>query len=142
MILDFQEEVFFTKYPAHSQRFALCTFVIPVEKSSLDLPRKTSRKGDYPFTVLRKDFLIDPRLIVKAVAIAFRNDLHQILISLIVFGKKDEVSHKFVFFNILIEACAGSSVDFTAYHRFYPLFLTFSIKIYYTEHNAVIGYGN
>ena len=88
--------------------------------------------------ILPEHILIDPRLVVKAMAVSFRNDLHQIFISLIVLCQQYQVPHPLISFSVFIEQGTGSCIDLAADHRANALFFTFPVKIDDPEHNAVV----
>ena len=140
LILQLKEEIVLPEYLTHLESFFLCAGIIPVEQPVLHLSGKARGQRDQTFAVLPQYILVYPRLVVKAVAVTLRHDFHQVLVACIVFCQQHEMPHMLVLFGVLVEKRSGSSVYFTPYYRFYPLFQAFSVKVYHAEHHTVIGY--
>ena len=92
--------------------------------------------------MLRQQFLVDPRLVIKSFQITCCNQLQQVLIARFVLGKENEVvgSIPQFMFILLLKATFGSDVNFAANNRFQAVFLRPAVEINRAKQVAVIGH--
>src|SRR6202034_2216309 len=91
LVLDFEEEIAFTKNVAKAIRARLGLFVFIRQQGVSHFAAEARGKRDETLAVLRKEFVLDARLVIKPIQIAGRNQLHQISIAFIIFAKQNEM---------------------------------------------------
>ena len=89
-----------------------------------------------------QNFFVDPWFIIKSFRKPKRNDLDQVLVTLIVFRKQHQMPLVFIFIRVFIFHTSGGRIDFTSDNRLDPVCQTFFIKVNDPEHYAVVGNGN
>ena len=141
LILQFQEVVARAEDTDHLQGLTFGSLVVAVEQMPLHVACQTGGSGDDALAVPVEDVLVDSRLIVKSVPETFRNDLHEILVSGVVFGQKDQMPHHLVVGCVLVESGPGRRVDFTPDDRLDPRGFAGSVEIDHAEHDPVVRDG-
>ena len=140
MVLEFQEIVSLTE----DLQVTFCRLLRLLVKSFFQISRNfTGQAGaqrDDPFVILPHDLLINPRFVVEAVHKAFGDDLHQVLVTGIVFREKDQMVIPVLTVNGLpVKSRSGGDVHLAADDRFDPRRAGRTVKIDHTVHDTVIG---
>ena len=104
-------------------------------------PFRHADKTDQSFAVLAQQFLVDARLVIETFEIAFRNQLDEILVSLLVLAKNDQVIRPAAR-RIAIEPIRLRDVHLAADDRFDAGLLRGFIEADRAEQIAMIGNGD
>ena len=91
VILQFDVEVALGEHAFQAQRIFLRAIEIVLQKKLRDAPRKARRAADETFGISGESVEVYPRFDIEAVHERDGGELHQILISRLVFGEQDEV---------------------------------------------------
>ena len=141
VILQFDVKVSFSEYIPESNGFRLCSLVIPVKEHSLHVSRKACAEADEPFAVSPENVLVDTRLVVISFRISYGYYLDQVLVTLFVFCKQNQMPLAFVAVSIFIQMTSGGGVNLAADDGLYSLSLAFFVEVHDSEHGSVIGDG-
>ena len=89
--------------------------------------------------MLTQNLFVNSRLIIVSLSKPQGYDFNQVLISLVVFRKEDQMTLILVLIRIFVQHGPGRGVHFTANDRFYALFFALLVEVDYAEHDAVVG---
>ena len=103
-----------------------------------DLAFQTGRQTDQPLAVLPENLLIDARLIMEALQMADGNQMHQIIVALVILRQQNQMQIIGLSAVAMIHPFAGD-VHFATDDRLNACFLSLLIKIDHAVQHAVIG---
>ena len=138
VILNLQEEIIHPENILKLQRFPSGPVIIPVQQTKLNPAGETGRQGDDALTVRPEFLFINPRLEIKSPFICIGDNLNQIVVSLIVFCQKNQMTPGPVLHRILILHAPHRGIHFTSDDRLDSLLPAFFIEINDTEHSPMI----
>ena len=141
VVLYFNIKMILTEEGVKLFRVAHSLLIFSSEQKGRDLSRKAARQGDEPLVVLLQKLHIDSRLGIKALAKALRNQRDQILISDLVFTKKNQVVVLSLGTCGSLQAGARCHVNLTADDGTDPFFFTGAIECHGAVHDAMVGEG-
>ena len=143
MVLNLQEKIILAEniYVFPDQGIGL--FHIPCDDSPGNFPCHAGTEADKPFVIFSKQFLVNPRLVIQALTMGQRNQLHQIAITLLVFRQKNQMVVFDTIYLFTILTCTWCQIYLTTYNRLYALLFGFFVEVNYTVHHPMVrdGYG-
>ena len=104
-----------------------------------DFPAQAAGERDHTFGVLGQDLAVDARLVVEALHLAGRAELHQVQVTGAVGGQQRQVVGVAVGAALLAEAGAGRHVDLTAQDGLDPGRSALLVEGDGAVHDAVVG---
>ena len=142
VILQLQEKVPFSENILILVCGFLGLFIKTPHQILLHLSGQTGTQSDDPAAVLPQKLFIHTRLVVIPFRKPSRYNLHQVVVSLIIFRQKDKVVIPVIIVPCLtVKPGTRSHIYLTSKDRIDPRLLCFFIKIDHTVHHTVIRNG-
>ena len=117
----------------------LVRLLVPIMEQELgDVPADASGGADQPLPMLRKQIVIDPRLIVEAVDECFRGEAHQVLVADFILGQQDEMPVFPIHLRILEGVAPRRYVGLDPDDGLDPLLLAFPIEVDDAVHDPMV----
>ena len=91
--------------------------------------------------MLPQDVLVDPRLVVEALLVAERGELHEVVVSLQILGQQEEMEIGSIFRALAIGARPRRDIGLHADDRLDAFSFAFAVELESAEHIAVIRQG-
>ena len=113
-----------------------------MEQELGNIAADAGRGADQPLPMLRKQIIIDPRLIVEAVDEGFRGEPHQVLVAYLILGQQDQMPVFPIHLRILEGISPGRYVGLNPDDGLDPLLLAFSIEVDNAVHDPVVRDGH
>ena len=89
--------------------------------------------------VLAQKFFVGSSLVVEAVELSDRDDLHQVFVTPIIFGEEHELGASAIFAGIVLAVEVFADVDFGSDDCFDTVFFGFAIELHGTVHGGSVG---
>ena len=141
VIVHLQEEIFRPEdLPVSGGDVPRFRVVVVLMKRHGHFALEAAAQGDEPFCVLRQMFAVNPRLVIHPFQLAQGNELHQVLVALLVFRQQREMERgvpgrgRFLF-----EERARRHVNLAPDDRLDPRLFRGLVELHRAIHHAVIG---
>ena len=105
------------------------------------LASQTGRTTDNPFVISAQQLLIYARMIIVTLRKCIRDHLGQIVVACLVFGQKNQVMSPIFTSPFFVKTAARCDIHLTTQNRFDTLFDRCIVKLFHSEHIAVVGNG-
>ena len=142
VILNLDEIIFLAKDIQIFLQGLFCPEHIPPDNPGRHLSGNTGTKADEPLAVFPQQLLVHSGLVVHALSIGTRHQLHQILIAFVVFCQKNQMIVSGAIHLVLLMAVPGSHINLAANNRVNALSLADLVELHDAKHIAMIRYSN
>ena len=118
-------------------------FPLVVEQVLQDFASQTCRQADQVVAVARQYLVVDPGLVVEALGVGKRGELHQVVVAVVVHRQKDQMVHVVMPLRhrARVPSVAGVHVELASYDGLDACRLACLVELQRAVHVAVVGDG-
>ena len=103
------------------------------------LPLQAAAEADQPLGVPGEQVFVDARLVVEPFRVARRDELDEVLVTLVGLGQQNQVVRRLTYIAAFRQPAAGRDVHLASENRLYSALLGVIVKNHRREHVPVLG---